>query len=119
MATDDGDTPDDLDGDLTPDDDHLRTLIREELAAALDGFKAPTPDDTGGAGADDAPATVKGVEAAVERAVQSAMTELQRKAAASKKSKPAPAARTTPDPEPTPDAPPTTILDKIRKAAWS
>ena len=117
MATDNGD-PDELDDDEpgSPDDEHLRNLIREELSAALDGFK-PAGDVTP-PGNDDAPATVKGVEQAVERAVQTAMTELQRKAAASRRRAPKPAAA-TPEPEPTPDAPPTNILDKIRKAAWS
>ena len=120
MATD-GDQVEDLDDDVeTPDDDHLRTLIREEIASALEGLTpgggSPAPDD---GPADTTGMSVKDIESATERAVRRAMDDLARKAGATKRKAASAPKKPAPDPEPTPDAPPTNWLDKVKKAAWS
>ena len=76
-------------------DDHLRSLIREELSAALDGI--------GLAGSDSSPpepVRLRDVEAAAKRAVQEAMAPLLEAKKETAKAKPKAAPK--PEPEPTP-----------------
>ena len=123
MATDTGTDDDDAleddddDGDTVEvDREELRTLIREEVKGVIESFR--TGGDAGGdadkGGGDDAPVTVKGVEAAVESAMRNAMVTLQSKTP----SKPKPKAKPKPK-EDAPTDPPKTRWDKLREAAWS
>ena len=112
----DPDTGDD--GDNGTDDDHLRELIREELSSVLDEFRGGGGSNDDPPADDDGPVTVKGIEAATERAVRKAMDDLQAKARRNPP-KNKPPTKTKADPEPVPVDPPSNWLDKVRKAAWS
>ena len=91
-------------------------MIRDEVRGVIESFR--TGGDAGGdadkGGGDDAPVTVKGVEAAVESAMRNAMGTLQSKTP----SKPKPKAKPKPK-EDAPTDPPKTRWDKLREAAWS
>ena len=80
----------------------------------LGDLPARAAEAPAGSGGDDAPVTVKGVEAAVESAMRNAMGTLQSKTP----SKPKPKAKPKPK-EDAPTDPPKTRWDKLREAAWS
>ena len=77
-------------------DDHLRSLIREELSAALDGIGLAGSDSSPPA----EPVRLRDVEAAAKRAVQEAMAPLLEAKKETAKAKPKAAPK--PEPEPTP-----------------
>ena len=103
------------------DRDDLREMIREELASVLDDLRGVDRETDPDPGAPDIDVheplsmTVRDVEAAAERAVRKAMTDLQAKKPAPKKTAPK---KTAPEPEPAPVNPPKTYWDKMRDGLW-
>jgi hypothetical protein len=81
-------------------DDHLRSLIREELSAALDGIGLAGSDSSPPEEPPAEPVRLRDVEAAAKRAVQEAMAPLLEAKKETAKAKPKAAPK--PEPEPTP-----------------
>jgi hypothetical protein len=101
----------------SPDDEHLRELIREEIedfVNDLTDLDENGQPPAGGGGVDpDRPATVRDIETATEAAMRKAMGELQRKP------RKTPPAKTAPPPEPPPTDPPKGWWQKVSENLWS
>ena len=117
----DGDVDEESEDDASGSDrEDIRTIIREELGSVLAEFRNADKSTNPPPGEDidvDEPVavTVRDIEAAAEKAVREAMTELANKAPVKK----APAKKAPAKVEEPPENPPTNWLDKVKKAAWS
>ena len=99
--------------DAPVDHEELRSMIREELQSVLDGWSPggdegpPEPEDA------DKPATIRDIEAAMERTMTKAMGDLR-----AKPRKTPPKAPDKPPPEPPPTDPPKGAWERFKEAAW-